>query len=80
MKNTVFKGLERLVEAVLRQRVAVLLAVLVVTAVMGVLAARIEVKTVFSDLLPKNHPYVEINNRFKQTFGGCAATLAVSAA
>ena len=70
MKNAVFKGLERLVEAVLRQRVAVLLAVLAVTAVMGVLAARIEVKTVFSDLLPKNHPYVEINNRFKQTFGG----------
>ena len=29
-----------------------------------------QVKGAFSDLLPRNHPYVEVNNQFKQTFGG----------
>ena len=70
MKNTMFRSLGHLVDAVLRHRVLVLVAVALVTAVMGVLASRIEVKTVFSDLLPKNHPYVAVNNQFKQTFGG----------
>ena len=37
---------------------------------MGIMASKIEVKTVFSDLLPKNHPYVEVNQKFKSTFGG----------
>jgi predicted RND superfamily exporter protein len=70
MENKVFKSLGRVIDAVLRHRVPVLLAVAAITAVMGYLAARIEVKTVFSDLLPTNHPYVAVNNKFKQTFGG----------
>lgn len=42
----------------------------IITVVMGVLATRVEVKTVFTDLLPQNHPYIAVNNRFKQSYGG----------
>ncbi|HJV28744.1 MAG TPA: MMPL family transporter [Aromatoleum sp.] len=70
MKNATFKALERFIDLILRRRVFVLALIAGITAAMGYLAAHIEVKTVFSDLLPKNHPYVEVNNRFKQTFGG----------
>src|SRR5882762_2516569 len=33
-------------------------------------ALRVEVKTVFDDLLPRNHPYIQVHERIKQTFGG----------
>ncbi|MBS0354653.1 MAG: MMPL family transporter [Proteobacteria bacterium] len=70
MKNATFRALARLIDLVLQYRVMVVSAIIGFTCVMGYLAAQIEVKTVFSDLLPRNHPYVEVNNRFKQTFGG----------
>ena len=37
---------------------------------MGYMASKVEVKTIFSDLLPKTHPYVKVNQQFKSTFGG----------
>ena len=70
MKNATFRMLGRVIDVLLRHRVLVVAAIAAATCVMGYLAAHIEIKTVFSDLLPKNHPYVEVNNRFKQTFGG----------
>ena len=70
MKNATFRALARLIDLVLQHRVPVVSAVIGFTCVMAYLAAQIEVKTVFSDLLPRNHPYVEVNNQFKQTFGG----------
>lgn len=70
MKNATFRALARLIDLVLKHRVAVVSAILGLTCLMGYLAAQIEVKTVFSDLLPRNHPYVAVNNQFKQTFGG----------
>ena len=70
MKNKTFKALEHFIDLILKYRVIVLVVIAGITAVMAYLAGHIAVKTVFSDLLPKNHPYVEVNNRFKQTFGG----------
>lgn len=70
MKNFTFKKLEHLVEALIRHRIPVVALVAVFTAVMGALAARIEVKTVFSDMLPQNHPYIQVNKKFAPTFGG----------
>lgn len=70
MKTRTFRALEGLINQMLRHRVAVVLLIAAITAVMGLLAARVEIKTVFADLLPKDHPYVKVNNQFKQTFGG----------
>ena len=70
MKNSTFSKVDHVFELLIRQRKVVVLVIAAITAVMGYLASQIEIKTVFSDLLPKNHPYVAVNQRFKQTFGG----------
>jgi predicted RND superfamily exporter protein len=70
MKNATFGKVDHVFDVLIRHRKLVVLFVLAVTAVMGYLASQIEVRTIFSDLLPKNHPYVEVNQRFKSTFGG----------
>lgn len=48
----------------------VVAALVIITAIMAGLALQIQVKTVFDDLLPRNHPYIAVHNQFKQTFGG----------
>jgi predicted RND superfamily exporter protein len=53
-----------------KRRKAVLATLLLVTMVMGFFASRVEIKTVFADLLPQNHPFVKVNNQFKQAYGG----------
>ena len=70
MKNKTFHKIEKAFERLIQHRRWVVLTVALLTAFMGYLASHVEVKTIFSDLLPKNHPYVEVNNRFKATFGG----------
>ena len=70
MKNTTFSGVESLFSFLIRNRKAVVLIVALLTVLMGFLATKIEVKTIFSDLLPKNHPYVAVNQKYKSTFGG----------
>ncbi len=70
MKNAIFRVLSGFIDRVLKFRVMVVLVIAAITLVMGYLAAHIEIKTVFTDLLPKSHPYIAVNNKFKQTFGG----------
>jgi predicted RND superfamily exporter protein len=70
VKNETFSKVEHTFATLIRHRTWVVLAVALLTAVMGYLASHVEVKTVFSDLLPKNHPYVAVNQQFKSTFGG----------
>lgn len=70
MKNVTFRALSAVIDRVLRYRIPVLCVIVALTGVMGYLAAQIEVKTVFADLLPRNHPFVQVNDRFKSTFGG----------
>lgn len=70
MKNKTFKTVGRVIEWLISHRIWVVATVMVITAAMAYLAAHIEVKSVFSDLLPRNHQYIKVNNQFKQTFGG----------
>ena len=70
MKNETFSKVEHIFSALIRHRTWVVMAVAVLTAVMGWLASHVEVKTVFSDLLPKNRPYVAVNQQFKSPCGG----------
>jgi len=51
-------------------RKIVLILVLVITAILSVFAQRIEVKTIFEDLQPESHPYIQVHERFKTEFGG----------
>lgn len=70
MKNTTFSRVEQIFGLLIKNRNLVVTVVAVLTAIMAYLASHVEVKTVFSDLLPKNHPYVAVNQKFKSTFGG----------
>lgn len=70
MKNETFGKVDRAFAFLIRYRRLLVALVAGITVVMGYLASQIEVKTIFSDLLPGNHPYVQVNQRFKQTFGG----------
>lgn len=71
MKDTTKPGwVERFVTFCIRKRVAVVTVIGIVTVIMVYLAFHVEIKTVFTDLLPGNHPYVKVNERFKGTFGG----------
>ncbi len=54
----------------IRWRHAVLAAIAMVTLVLGYFALQVEVKTIFTDLQPGDHPYVQTNEEFKNTFGG----------
>lgn len=62
--------IEKFVAWCLRRSRILVVLVAVVTAGLAVVASQVEIKTVFADLLPQNHPYIGVNNRFKQTFGG----------
>lgn len=62
--------LHRFVEFCIRNRTWVASVIAVVTVFMAFLAVRIEIKTVFDDLLPSNHPYIKVHEQFKQNFGG----------
>ena len=59
-----------LAEFIVRRRLSILLVIAVLTLFFGYHAIRVEMYTVFSDLLPKNHPYIDVHNEFRQIFGG----------
>ncbi|MFA7278686.1 MAG: MMPL family transporter [Sterolibacterium sp.] len=59
----------RLVEFCIRRRIAVVVVVGILTTFLATLALQVEIKTVFNDLLPTNHPYIKIHEQFKKTFG-----------
>jgi predicted RND superfamily exporter protein len=70
VNDTIFKRLERFVEACIRHRAAVAGGYAILTIILLATALRVEIKTVFEDLLPRNHPYVQVHEQIKQTFGG----------
>lgn len=62
--------LERFVTFTVRRRVPMVIAIGILTVFTSYFAFHVEVKTIFTDLLPWKHPYIKVNERFKQTFGG----------
>ncbi len=70
MKDRAWHKLENFVEFCIRYRVQVIATFAVLTLVMAFFASRVHVRTVFGDLLPRNHAYVKVHERFQQDFGG----------
>jgi predicted RND superfamily exporter protein len=54
----------------IKKRLPVLIGLGLATLFFGVAALRIEMYTAFSDLLPSNHPFISVHNRFSNVFGG----------
>ena len=70
MKDNLYRLLARFVALCIRRRVATVTLIGIATLVMGAFAMRVGIKTDLDDLLPKGHPYVKVNEQFKQGFGG----------
>jgi len=58
-----------LIETSIRFRVAVVLIIAALTAIFMVLASQLPLKTIFDDLLPADHPYIQVHQKHKATFG-----------
>src|SRR6266446_3155408 len=70
VRDSLFKKLEAFVVGCIRHRLAVVVVYALLTLAMLSAALRVEIKTVFEDLLPRNHPYIQVHEQLKQTFGG----------
>jgi predicted RND superfamily exporter protein len=56
-------------EWIIRRRFLVLLVIGAMTAFFGYFAAKTELVTSFGDLLPQNHPFIQIAHKYEQYFG-----------
>ena len=57
-------------EFCIRHRVSVTAIIFVSTLLMALTLLKIDVRTVFSDMVPSNHEYVDVHETYKDTFGG----------
>jgi uncharacterized protein len=57
-------------ERLIDYRHPVMIVVLIVTGWFAWLAFHLKLETSFGDLLPQNHPFVQIHNKYAGTFGG----------
>ena len=55
---------------IVKQRAVILGLIIAATLGFAYLSIKIEMYTAFSDLLPADHPYIRIHDRFWKTFGG----------
>lgn len=62
--------IERIAEFCISQRRWVVAALSLLTATLFWFALHIEIRTVFEDMLPSDHEYVQTHEKFKDTFGG----------
>ena len=62
--------MRRVATFVVRKRATILAIIVLTTLVFAYLSFKIEMYTAFSDLLPKDHPFIRVHNQFWKTFGG----------
>ncbi len=67
--------MERLADFIIEKRTYLLIVIILITAFFGYFASRLEVETVFNDLLPQNHEYIDVHNEIRNKFGGANQVL-----
>lgn len=67
--------MKRLAEFIVKRRLPILLVIFLLTLFFGTYTFKIEMYTAFSDLLPREHPYMEVHNEFRRVFGGANVVL-----
>lgn len=60
----------RIAEIVIQQRLWILLVILGITGFFGYRSLSVQMYTEFADLLPQAHPYIQVHNQIRETFGG----------
>jgi len=61
---------KRLADGIIRWRMPVVGAILLITALFAFCLRDLKVTTNFNELLPTTHPFVKVHNAFRKTFGG----------
>src|SRR5262245_11161547 len=67
--------MRRLATFIVQKRAAILCIILLATLFFSYHALKIQMYTAFSDLLPRDHPYIRVHNEFWKTFGGANVIL-----
>ena len=62
-------------EWIIKKRFAVLVVLFLLTLFFAYSSLKIEMYTAFSDLLPTDHPFIQVHNRFNRVFGGANLVL-----
>lgn len=62
--------LYRLGEKIIEKRKPILIGVTAITLIFAAFALRLHMVTRFDELLPQNHPFVQVHGQYAQTFGG----------
>ncbi len=63
-------ALSRFVELVWKFPKATLLIITIITAVFALRVPTVRIVSDFADLLPQDHPYIQLHNEIRDTFGG----------
>jgi hypothetical protein len=67
--------MRRLASFIVQKRGLILWLIVLATLFFSYHALRIEMYTAFSDLLPRDHPFIRVHNEFWKTFGGANVVL-----
>ena len=67
--------MERLADFIIDKRNILLIVIILLTAFFGYQASTMQVKTIFPDLLPQQHPYIDVHNEVRNVFGGANQVL-----
>ena len=63
--------MKRFADMVIEKRLFFLSIIILITLFFSYqIFTKLTVKTIFSDLLPKNHSYVNVHNKIRNVFGG----------
>src|SRR5688500_3246132 len=67
--------MRRIAALIVKRRAIILGFIVAATLCFAYFSLKIEMYTAFSDLLPTDHPYIRIHDRFWKTFGGANVVL-----
>ncbi len=70
--------LDRFCLALAQHRLAVMIGILIITVIFLFGAFRIRGEVILQDMLPYDHPYLKLHNRFAEVFGSGASTVAIA--
>jgi hypothetical protein len=67
--------MRRIATLVVKQRAMILAIIVLATLFFSYLSFKIEMYTAFADLLPQDHPYIRVHERYWKIFGGANVVL-----
>ncbi|MEI6125003.1 MAG: RND transporter, partial [Pseudomonadota bacterium] len=62
--------MEKIANFIISKRHLITAVVSAFTIFFGYQASKMSVRTIYTDLLPQNHPYINVHNEFRNVFGG----------